>query len=337
MPSTISTTLAPHTAFVPKRLVHKDNPAEVLMTGWRPDGSDGFIASAHWPQTHGHYGTGRAPLDPLLLTETLRQSLPLLCHGAYGVPVGHHLLWDHFSYELTPEALAPKDRSGPVDVHVTCLDATLRGTRASALTLLFSVVQDGTLLADSTTRLTVQSPAVYQRLRAGRGTPESVTALPPTAAVPASPRDLGRTAVRDIALSPTDSATRWGLRVDTAHPFFFDHPLDHAPGILLLEAARQAAQIFPSSRPVSVAAMETAFSRYVELDAPCWVEAQPLPMDARGHRRTAVSMWQNGAQHFSATVKLVQAPESRSSAAAHTGVELIPSPAGARVADPVRA
>ncbi|WP_051338038.1 ScbA/BarX family gamma-butyrolactone biosynthesis protein [Streptomyces flavidovirens] len=323
--------------FVARQLIHKANPAEVLMTGWRPDGNGGFVASAHWPASHGCYATGRTAVDPLLLTETVRQSLPLLCHGAYAVPMGHHLLWDTFSYELTPQALASKDRSGPLELHVTCLDLTRRGTRAAALTLLVSVVQGADLLAQCTTRLTVQAPAVYQRLRAGRGTPEAVTALPASAAAAISPSALGRARHRDVVLSPAGSDTSWRLRVDTTHPLFFDHPLDHAPGILLLEAARQAARMLPAPRRLPVMAMETSFFRYVELDAPCWIEAQPLRLGPDGHRRTVISLRQNGVEHFSAVVKLGREPDHRPLPSAQTGARIIPSPARGNVAVPVRA
>ncbi|GAA4684905.1 ScbA/BarX family gamma-butyrolactone biosynthesis protein [Streptomyces chumphonensis] len=302
MPSTA--TLAPLPVFVPGELVHKVRPAEVLLTGLRPDDGDGFVVSAHWPEAHGCYATGWTELDPLLLTETVRQCLPLLCHSAYDVPLGHHLLWDTFGYALTPEALRPDDRAGELELHVTCLESAFRGKRISALSLLITVLRGTRLLAECTTRLTVQSPAVYRRLRAGRGTPDAVAALPATPAAPIVPSALGRTRRRDVVLGPpTDRGRR--LRVDTTHPLFFDHPLDHAPGLLLLEAARQAAVMLPAGRRPSVTAMETSFHRYVELDAPCWTEARPSDADPDGHRRVAVALWQNGVRRLSATVRLV--------------------------------
>ncbi|WP_164412370.1 ScbA/BarX family gamma-butyrolactone biosynthesis protein [Streptomyces salinarius] len=306
MPSTA--TLAPPPVFVSGELVHKARQAEVLLTGLRSDGSDGFVVSAHWPEVHGCYAAGRNALDPLLLTETVRQSLPLLCHRAYDVPFGHHLLWDTFSYELTSEALLPKDRSGRIELRVTCLESARRGKRVSALTLLISVVRGAHLLAECTTRLTVQSPVVYRRLRAGRGTPDSVTALPAAPAAPIGPAALGRTRCRDVVLSPLDGPD-WWLRVDTTHPLFFDHPLDHAPGLLLLEAARQAALMLPSGHRLQVTAMETSFRRYVELDAPCRIEARLSGAAPDGHRCAVVSLRQNDAERFTATVRLAPQPD----------------------------
>ncbi|WNF29322.1 ScbA/BarX family gamma-butyrolactone biosynthesis protein [Streptomyces sp. C11-1] len=326
MPSTATVTLAPPVAFVAGELVHKARPGSVLLTGLRPDGSDGFVVSAHWPEVHEYYAARGAALDLLLLTETVRQSFPLLCHSAYDVPLGHHLLWDDFGYELTPAALAPGDRSGPVELHVTCLESTRRGSRAAALTLLISVVRGGRPLAECTTRLTVQSPAVYRRLRAGRGTPEAVTALPAAPIAPIAPSVLGRTRLRDVVLSPAVGLGRWRLRVDTTHPLFFDHPLDHAPGLLLLEAARQAALMLPSDHPQSVTGMETSFHRYVELDAPCRIEARPLDPAPEGHRRTVVSLWQDGVECFTATVRLARKAGPGPAALVRAGGDVIPFP-----------
>jgi hypothetical protein len=96
--------------------------------------------------------------------------------------------------------------------------------------------------------------------------------LPP--ALP--PAVVGRVLPADVVLAPADRPDRWQLRVDTAHPVFFDHPLDHAPGMLLLEAARQAvrARSGGTRSPVS---FHITFHQYAELDEPAWIEATDGP------------------------------------------------------------
>ncbi|MFI6341435.1 ScbA/BarX family gamma-butyrolactone biosynthesis protein [Streptomyces sp. NPDC050535] len=42
------------------------------------------------------------------------------------------------------------------------------------------------------------------------------------------------------AAGPHTTTRSWLLRLNTSHPTLFDHPQDHVPGMLLLEAARQA-------------------------------------------------------------------------------------------------
>lgn len=55
------------------------------------------------------------------------------------------------------------------------------------------------------------------------------------------------------------------LIVDRAHPFFFDHPLDHVPGLLLLEAGVQAAHRQARSR-CFVSSVDADFLNYTLFD-----------------------------------------------------------------------
>ncbi|MEV8020735.1 ScbA/BarX family gamma-butyrolactone biosynthesis protein [Streptomyces sp. NPDC086554] len=305
-PMPASTAPAPRSAHVPNELVHKHQASEVLLTGWRRTAQDSFTVTARWPTDHAFYAVRHTLHDPLLLTETVRQIFPLLSHVAYDVPLGHHLVWDTYDYSLTRDALHAEYLPASLDLHVTCLEEVRRGPRVAALTLRIDAVRGGLPLATSHTRFTVQSPAIYRRLRAGHGETQLEPVLPLPSPVP--PSRLGRTSCRDVVLSPSEAPDRWQLRVDNRHPILFDHPLDHVPGMLLLEAARQAAQGMCHRRAMVAVAMENRFSRYVEFDAPCWVEAQPLPDDALGRTRIGVVMRQNGTERYSTIVTLEPAP-----------------------------
>jgi hypothetical protein len=78
-----------------------------------------------------------------------------------------------------------------------------------------------------------------------------------------------------VVLSPTAGPNVWQLRVDTRHPVLFDHQLDHVPGMLLLEAARQGATAALGARSILPLTMACDFRKYVELDLPCVIEAVP--------------------------------------------------------------
>lgn len=110
-----------------------------------------------------------------------------------------------------------------------------------------------------------------------------------------------RTHPRNAALLPqpdTANPDQALLRVDRAHPFFFDHPLDHLPGLLLLEAAVQLVQrSAPSGHFVS--AIEGRFLRYALFDAPVQLQARPL-----GQRIQCVTLSQRGQARAEVTVTL---------------------------------
>ncbi|WP_329615443.1 hypothetical protein OG244_22100 [Streptomyces brevispora] len=127
-------------------------------------------------------------------------------------------------------------------------------------------------------------------------------------APPMPPARVERDEFTDVVLSPTGSPRLTQLRVDLTHAVLFDHRVDHAPGMLLLEAARQSAHSMTRPRPMAIVAMETVFTRYAELDAPCWIQADPLPHHEAGRARVLVSALQNGICIFSTVATLAPAP-----------------------------
>ncbi|ANS67316.1 transcriptional regulator [Streptomyces lincolnensis] len=304
---------------VPQSYSHKRNADETLLTSWRRTGPDSFLIRARWPEVHPFYTTRTAGIDPLLFGETIRQCLPTLSHAAYEVPLGHHLLWETYDYELatddpaascatpalTPASDRPHDAPHEIVLHAGCHDVTRRGTRASAATVRIRALQGDRLIGTATTRFSIQTPAVYRRLRGEYA--DIAHALerrlpPPT---PLAAPEAGRSRPYDVVLSPTDIPGRHRLRVDTGHPVLFDHDVDHVPGMLLIDAARQAAHAASPVRPARAVGMTTRFSRYVEFDAPCWVETAP---DPAAPDRLLVTARQHDRECFTASVALAAEP-----------------------------
>lgn len=304
---------------VTSRLVHKLDPSEALLTHWRTPAPDTFEVTAAWPETHPFYTSPDGAYAPLLVSETVRQLFPLLSHAGYDVPEGHHLVWETYECSVTPEALRP----GPTlpQLRVGCHDLVRRRTGVAALTMDVELVRDGAAVAHARSRFTIQAPAVYTRLRGElAGDHGAMTTAPkPPAPIPATevgshrPEDVFLAEPEDTApqdaepqgTSPQEAAPQgaapkdtgphlWQLRVDPTHPQFFDHPVDHIPGLLLLEAARQAAHFM--GRPAL--SLETSFHRYVEFATPCWIEAEAV--DARTVR---VIARQDGELKFTADVR----------------------------------
>ncbi|MEU6996326.1 ScbA/BarX family gamma-butyrolactone biosynthesis protein [Streptomyces sp. NPDC046465] len=296
---------------VPQEFTHKLDRSEVLLTGWAPAGEDRVTVTARWPRTHSFYAPVAGRHDPMLLAETLRQSIPLISHGLYEVPLGHQLIWQHFTYEVAPGAMWA---DGPMDIElrITCDDITRRGGRLAALTMDIEILRDGLHLGSAHTRFSSHAPSIYRRLRGDRCTVSSdVAPLPLSGAVPVVPPALvNREHADDVVLSPTAVPDQWRLRVDYAHPILFDHPVDHAPGMLLLEAARQAAHAVQGHRADAVVPVrfESAFFRYVEFDAPCLITTRVEPATRPGGSDcVSVTAHQEGNEAFSCRVTLAAA------------------------------
>ncbi|MER7515194.1 ScbA/BarX family gamma-butyrolactone biosynthesis protein [Streptomyces sp. NPDC126499] len=293
---------------VAQKHTHKTNPDEVLLTDWQRTGEHSFVVRAKWPRTHDFYTTQHGLHDPLLLSETVRQALPLLSHVAYETPMGHQLLWHDFRWELDPMGLLVAERETELALHITCSEVKYRRGRAVSMLLDALVYRAGRPLARARTRFAIQDRAIYERLRGQYADIDlaNARALPPAPPLPAPL--VGRTRAADVALSPTGRPHRWLLRVDTTHPILFDHRVDHVPGMLLLEAGRQAAQAVASPRPSLVVGMDTAFIRYAELDAPCRIHAHRYTADEAGRRRVLVTAHQHDVEIFTNIVTLVGAP-----------------------------
>jgi hypothetical protein len=81
------------------------------------------------------------------------------------------------------------------------------------------------------------------------------------------------------------------LVIDRSHPFFFDHPLDHVPGLLLIEGTRQAgtaiSHLFydvPFDLSFILNWLEVHFTNFAELTSPVAVQ-MTITEKAYRHRR----------------------------------------------------
>ncbi|MGI5439977.1 ScbA/BarX family gamma-butyrolactone biosynthesis protein [Streptomyces shenzhenensis] len=297
------------TTTVPKEYVHRASIAEVMLTDWKRDADGHFTVAAQWPRGHSFFTAVQGCHDPLIAAETIRQAGILLCHTEFGVPLDHHFLLSKLRVSVLPARLLIGSAPAGIDLHMVFSDTRQHRGRLTSGRLETILRRDGRAVATGSAAFTCASPAVYQRLR-GRRRDLDCRPLPLTTPLP--PQLVGRLLPMDVVLSPTDEAHRFQLRLDIRHPVLFDHPVDHAPGMALIEAARQAttATLGRVSLPLSI---ETDFLRYVELDAPCFLVAQRVPGgESDGHESIRVTGYQGQETVYGSTVT-VPTPTGRPS------------------------
>ncbi|MFG2296247.1 ScbA/BarX family gamma-butyrolactone biosynthesis protein [Streptomyces sp. NPDC048603] len=282
----------------PFELCHRVRAEDAFAIGWTELAKDRFLVRAGWPPSHPFF----APLhggvhDPLLIVETMRQSTMAVLHAGYGIPLDHHFLLTELAYVYHPEGFGVSGTEDLADLEITFSDLTYRGRNLSHLTVGWVVRRDGRTVATGGGQARLISPGVYRRLRGGRVTP--VTYRPQAPAADASL--VGRSRTEDVLLSPTPVDGLWELRPDTGHTTLFQRPADHIPGMLLFEAARQAAAAAVAPAPFLPARGSIVFHQYAEFDSPCLVEAIPVPTGARGTETLQVTGHQGGAELFRCT------------------------------------
>ncbi|MFD5422845.1 ScbA/BarX family gamma-butyrolactone biosynthesis protein [Streptomyces sp. NPDC127069] len=290
------------TSTVPKELVHRAAVAEVLLTDWHRIDDTRFTVSAQWPRIHSFFtpiaGTHH---DPLICGETIRQIGSLLAHAEFGVPFGYNFLWWDVDLSIRPEHLRIERTPASLDIQVTCTEIRRRNGRLSWLRYEAVVRRDGHIAATGRMSFAVVSPTVYQRVRPAHTLEPDHRPLPLTA--PVAPQSVGRLSPTDVVLSPSGEPDRWQLRVDVHHAALFDHPVDHVPGMLLLEAARQASAASLGRSSFMPLSISGDFKRYAELDSPCMIEAHRQYADALGgDEAVLVTGHQDDQLIFTATV-----------------------------------
>ncbi|WP_078854397.1 ScbA/BarX family gamma-butyrolactone biosynthesis protein [Streptomyces sp. NRRL F-5135] len=267
------------TSTVPRQLVHRAAVAEVFLTDWSHVGDDRLRMRAQWPRAHSLYRPTLGHYDPMLAGETIRQAGVLAAHTRYEVPLGHRFLMRELRITVGPEHLAVGERPLDLDLDVTFTEVRGPGPRLAG-GYHVTARHDGHAVATGGARFTCVSPAVYRRIRAARPTPPATRPAPAARPLPAA--SVGRASDADVVLAAGGTPGRWLLRVDTGHPVLFDHPDDHVPGMVLLEAARQAALAVSPGTAVLPVSMDSVFHRYVEFDSPCWITVD-LPDSRGGH------------------------------------------------------
>lgn len=284
---------------VPAQYVHRNTAAEVLLTDWRQIGQETFTLRARWAAHHTLFGGvhgGRH--DALLVAETVRQAGLLIAHAEYQVPSAQHFLMHELNFSVMAQSLPSADRSVGLDLRLVGYD--LRRSGAGLLSMRYEVdlCHQGRPLGRGGARFSCVTPAAYRRLR---GDHAGATPQPdPPGSIP--PGDVGREHSTDVVLAHGAGHRQWQLRVDPAHRALADHPVDHVPGMLLVEAARQAAEAVTGPGQVFPVSLAAAFHRYVEYDRPCWIDARPGPADARGDTPVRVACRQDDELTFDAAL-----------------------------------
>ncbi|MFK4227984.1 ScbA/BarX family gamma-butyrolactone biosynthesis protein [Streptomyces sp. NPDC019890] len=270
----------------PPTLTHRTREQDTFATAWTAIGERHFRVKVRLPHDHPFFAPVPGGIyDPLLIVETMRQSSIMVSHAALRVPLEHHFMLLELEFACRPEYL--RVGPGPAEMELDVLIPKIQYSAGlpSQFQCDWILRRDAAVAATGTGRTRLATPHMYRRLREGR-------TLPPTRILPGpvlAPRTVGRQRAQDVLLAPGDQPQQWPLALDTCHPTLFQRPNDHIPGMLLLEAARQAAGALHSPRPFVPSAGRITFRQYAEFGSPCLIKAGTLP-GAKERRTTRVQV-----------------------------------------------
>lgn len=267
---------------VSRTLVHRNAVAEVLLTDARalPDGR--YLLAAQWPRSYASsaasgIGSGSCSgerHDPMLAAETIRQVGLYICQRFLGAPSTSRPVIRSVGFQLDNSA-EPVVGYGATDVLCRAEVHDVRHVDdvpwPVALNVRIQFSAAGREFGSAFGRVRVLSEEEYEMVRGPNAAADpirdNVHARP-------SPIEVSVPSPGDVMLVRAPSGTLLVAPADLRHPRFFDHPSDHVPGMVLLEAARQAACLAGAS-PGRLNGCHMQALRFTEWNAPVHVECAP--------------------------------------------------------------
>ena len=282
---------------LPRQVLHKTALEQIFVTDWMlGPGDDWCTIAARLPLAHGHFSDTAAPYhDIVLMSEVVRQAGLVVAEEWIKVPDDRQFLLRELKVELDPIEHARRTRE-TCDVLISqdpSSQVKMRPGRSMAGGMMRSRLQIGGKPAGMSEVMGAWVPNdFYDGFRGSKGEETSGEGLPePTARADVETR-TGKVNPANSVLTPLRPSCEprgyeASLVIERSDPTFFDHPLDHVPGLLLLEGIQQVAvagaceELGTDHSRVVISGFHMAFSKLAEFQ-PDVVCSVVLDEDGRG-------------------------------------------------------
>lgn len=256
-----------------RRLVHKRLETNVFVEAHVRRGEREFTSRCLFVTEHGLYNDTPSGLSASgYVVEVARQANIALCHEFFDVPLTAGFLVTAIDWRFTAPRPFVVERLEPFEVRTEIVDAvTRRGVLAkiSARSQLFD--RSGREFFAGEASFLITSRSLTKRAQHAEGAPPPKMPTSPACVQVFRPENVFISA----PLREVEAPDRHALIVDTGHPYFFEHENSHVPGMLLLEAGKQAAVFSGLHRfPIvgdcygDLYRGEARFGRFAELHRP---------------------------------------------------------------------
>jgi hypothetical protein len=255
---------------VPRELVHRASVAEVFVTSV-VEHAGRIEVGVQLPRSHAFYGdTDSGHHDPVAFVEAGRQASLAVAHQCFLAPAEARFVLRRFELRVH-DAAGIAVTGAPCDAVLRCqvVRRFAQGSHLCGLHLRHRAEVAGRHVLTADFAFSWLAENEWAAIRGTIDPPPAARRRPrcPAAVV-------GRRCDRNVVIGPPQLDNGFALApvvVDTGHPTLFDHPLDHLPGMVLVEAFRQLAT---AATAVSanlgfglVTSLRCRFTEFAELDA----------------------------------------------------------------------
>jgi hypothetical protein len=234
---------------VSRELVHRKALPEVLIADTVQVADNEFLLGAQLPRAHTLWSDRVYPYyDPLITIEVCRQACLAVPQRYFDVGPDWQFISKRIDFcVVNLDAFSDDEASPPEGIlRARFSNRRERHGMLCGISVQSELTIDGISAATVTGDLMFFPRVTYERLRAQQRKHKALDTGPLNTPRPIDPASVGRTFPRNVTISesktsPAVEESRFVAIVDQRHPTFFDHPLDHVPGALLVEIYRQAA------------------------------------------------------------------------------------------------
>jgi hypothetical protein len=272
---------------VSRSLVHKRAIEEVLISDFKQIGEDDFLCAGQLPRNHSYLNDLPGPYyDMTPIGEATRQAGLLIGHRFLDVREDAHYIFTRVGSTVDDaEAFRMQDEPSELVLHFGIRNKRVRRGAVVSYdghtTAYVNGVQAGSVFGSGS----LMPLAPYESFRRQMRQSAVAAGGEPPCDEPLDPERVGRRDVRNVVIGEfagpdAGSGYTAALVVPLGHSSFFDHPQDHVPGSLLIEAIRQMAIAAACARyglapgEVLVAHTDAEFTGFAELDLRATVSAE---------------------------------------------------------------
>ncbi|KZF06151.1 hypothetical protein A2J03_25300 [Rhodococcus sp. EPR-157] len=279
---------------VPRHLVHRHAVAEVFVTDYRFEPEAAYEVGIQLPPAHRIFDTSSGHHDPLSVAEAFRQAVVLLCHTRYHIPSHHSLLMETFSLNMLGSHGIPTT-SAPLAFDLTVNKLSYRDDAVSGVDVSGTLSDGSKDIARCNAVARGVSPDGYRRIRRGRENQYPSRRTTPPGSVTVRPGRVGRLSEPDVLISANDARRVMFCDPDPQNSALLDHPVDHIPGMVVFEAARQAVRYRSGNPAAQIHTLSAVFPQFTEWETPCEISTSVLAASAQEPTRYCIRFTQDDA------------------------------------------
>ncbi|KAF1370410.1 hypothetical protein FHR25_001339 [Yokenella regensburgei] len=202
-----------------------------------------------------------------------------MTHNFFAVPYSAKFVFDDADFTLFDSDIPYKTECSNVIVEVDIIERKFRKSELTGLIFRMDIYVDGYCCAQKIMNISWMDDRKWHRLRSQR----PLECHDTTSVFAAATHEVGRQLPQNVVVGNADmhdGGVTTTVIVDQDHPSIFDHPLDHVPGMLLMEAYRQTALLAMRSRlgtqsfDLVISRYNVNFTRFCEFHKPIYCHAR---------------------------------------------------------------